>query len=410
MNTKWMNTNVALLSEMIDVSDEKILSASNGEVTHPAPLDEEDQYQGSMNDSAIFGALGNEDTHTLMGHIALPVPLVNIQYLYGKRPILPRILNISRSDLTKIIHYSAYVVIDPKDEGVAYKQVISPEEIDVFQQAHPGSVLMTGAEAIDALLTKDGSVEREHIILHNIPVIPISLRYKKIQCTKQGEAWMPYSIEYLYDRFIIIKNRLKRLTDLGAPEVILLNESRMYQEYADTLINNGSYGFPLITDSGCPADSLHELSEIISSVSLDMAKPDPIVPEYISVDAEKVKALAMTAYPWMQEDEYNGQEQDEDPQNDEPEIIETPYNPENEPEEVAKREIREIFQPFLDAVIQTNFPEYDKDYHHVMLQFAERSILVGIQNVDFEKPIERQLLNGIYETVRRTMNKQNAFL
>ena len=90
MLAKWMNTHAYTAAEMLEITDKTIMDMSNGEVLNPAPHDEDDPYEDSMTDASIFGKMGNDDG--LMGHITLPVPIVNIQYLFGTKPILPKIL------------------------------------------------------------------------------------------------------------------------------------------------------------------------------------------------------------------------------------------------------------------------------------------------------------------------------
>ena len=300
MNSRWMNTNVSTASEMLEVTDEIILDMSNGEVMYPAPCDDDDPIQGSMTDPLIFGEMENDDA--LMGHIHLPYPVVNIQYLFGTRPILPRLLGMSRGDLESIVYCSSYVVTDTGNSNAVYKQIIAVDDAPDFQEKYTGATLMTGAEAVSCLLEKEEIKEKDYIILHLLPVVPVSLRLRKIIRQDYTETRHFYSIEYLYDRLILRKDRLIKLIDLKAPERILLDEKRMLQEYVDTLINNGTRGMPIVNFFGLPCDSLQELYEVTSVMS-EKAAP-PVMPSFEPENEEEIrKRMLIIHAPEQDEDE-----------------------------------------------------------------------------------------------------------
>lgn len=142
----WYNTDVQTAAGMLDVSDEKIREWSNGQVTatYVDALDE-GETKGSMVDEVIFGKAGTKSLS--MGHIELPVPVLNIQYLYGARPVLAKIMNIKRKDIAGLVHCLLSVVTDPKDSGLTYGQVVTEKEI----QEHPEAVYETGGAAIREL-------------------------------------------------------------------------------------------------------------------------------------------------------------------------------------------------------------------------------------------------------------------
>lgn len=391
MHSRWMNTNVSTAAEMLEVTDKMILEMSNGEVMYPAPYEETDPYQGSMTDSAIFGKMDSDEA--LMGHLQLPVPIVNIQYFFGTRPVLPRLLGIPRRDLESIVYYSSYVVVDPGDSDAVYKQIIPIDDAPVFLQSHPGAILKTGAEAVSYLLMKEDINKKDYIVLHMLPVIPVSLRYGKITCKDHKESWAPYSIEFLYDRLIFRKNRLIKLKDLKAPDVILLNEKRVFQEYVDSLISNGAHGMPVVLNDGYPSDSLQELYEMTSVMSADA--PKPVMPAYEPVDTEEI---------WKRMQIICSSDEDEGENSCEA------YDLNEDSQVVAEKEILAMLRPFVDAVLQDNFPQYVTDYHDLMCQFAEHSISHGLDDLVIQKPAEPQLLNGIVRTVRLGMKKQGMYL
>ena len=126
MQAKWMNTNAAAAAQMLEITDKMILEMSNGEVTHPHYDDEEDNVNGSLSDPDIFGVY--RDDCAAMGHISLPSPIINIQYLSGTRPILPRLLHISRLEIRKIVYSGHYIIIEPGTSGMPYKHLLSINE------------------------------------------------------------------------------------------------------------------------------------------------------------------------------------------------------------------------------------------------------------------------------------------
>ena len=169
----WYNTDVQTAAGMLDVSDEKIREWSNGQVTatYVDALDE-GETKGSMVDEVIFGKAGTKSLS--MGHIELPVPVLNIQYLYGARPVLAKIMNIKRKDIAGLVHCLLSVVTDPKDSGLTYGQVVTEKEV----QEHPEAVYETGGAAIRELL-KIKKIPESGFILNCIPVLPIDLRVKE---------------------------------------------------------------------------------------------------------------------------------------------------------------------------------------------------------------------------------------
>lgn len=394
MNSRWMNTNVSTASEMLEVTDEIILDMSNGEVMYPAPCDDDDPIQGSMTDPLIFGEMENDDA--LMGHIHLPYPVVNIQYLFGTRPILPRLLGMSRGDLESIVYCSSYVVTDTGNSNAVYKQIIAVDDAPDFQEKYTGATLMTGAEAVSCLLEKEEIKEKDYIILHLLPVVPVSLRLRKIIRQDYTETRHFYSIEYLYDRLILRKDRLIKLIDLKAPERILLDEKRMLQEYVDTLINNGTRGMPIVNFFGLPCDSLQELYEVTSVMS-EKAAP-PVMPSFEPENEEEIRKRMLIIH---------APEQDED--EDDEEGWET-FTPDDDPVVIAGKEILTLLRPFVDAVIRENFPQYITDYHDEMCKFAEHSISSRLDTINLDKPIEPQLLDSVVKTIRIAMKKQGMYL
>ncbi|MFR7639050.1 MAG: DNA-directed RNA polymerase subunit beta' [Allobaculum sp.] len=211
-----------------------------------------------------------------MGHIHLAAPVAHIWYLRGIPSRMALLLDLTPKQLEEVVYFVSYIVTDPMDSDLSYKQVLAEKEYrEKLAQYGPGGFkAKTGAEAVLELLqnvdleaeyTKvtsqledaaDGSEKRkklikrldtinafrhsnnkpEWMILQNIPVIPPDLR-PMLQL--DGGRFATSDLNDLYRRVITRNNRLKRLLDLGTPNIIVQNEKRMLQEAVDALIDNG---------------------------------------------------------------------------------------------------------------------------------------------------------------------------
>lgn len=129
--------------QMLEVTDEKIQKWSDGEVTWPGKrLGDKD----SLLDPEIFGVLGMLSTR--MGHINLPVPVVNVQYLYGKRPILPELLGMSRTEVELFAYGSLYAEFEKKDGKWKLVRKMGKREYVEFSDTDPLKKIVTGGERI----------------------------------------------------------------------------------------------------------------------------------------------------------------------------------------------------------------------------------------------------------------------
>ena len=230
-----------------------------------------------------------------MGHIELAAPVSHIWYFKGIPSRMGLMLDISPRILEKVLYFSSYIVTDPKDTPLAYKQILNEQEYrDAEKEYGFGSfVAEMGAEAIQKLLmaidldkeseelkkeleTCSGQkrtriIKRlevmeafrtsenrpEWMIMNVIPVIPPDIR-PMVQL--EGGRFATSDLNDLYRRIINRNNRLRRLLDLGAPEIIVRNEKRMLQEAVDALIDNGRRG-RAVTGPGNRA--LKSLSEML---------------------------------------------------------------------------------------------------------------------------------------------------
>ena len=228
-----------------------------------------------------------------MGHIELAAPVSHIWYFKGIPSRLGLILDMSPRNLEKVLYFASYVVLDKGQTDLAEKQVLSEKE---YREAYDkyGNTFRAGmgAESIQELLKridldkdaealkkelKDASGQKrariikrlevveafrssgnrpEWMILDVIPVIPPDIR-PMVQL--DGGRFATSDLNDLYRRIINRNNRLKRLLELGAPDIIVRNEKRMLQEAVDALIDNGRRGRPVTGPGNRALKSLSDM-------------------------------------------------------------------------------------------------------------------------------------------------------
>ena len=230
-----------------------------------------------------------------MGHIELAAPASHIWYFKGIPSRMGLLLDMSPRALEKVLYFASYVVIDPGETDLYEKQLLTEyefhemcEKYDPYKDFHAGM----GAEAVRELLEnidleKEYSFLKEEVetatgqkkirimrrlevvdafrqsgnkpewmILDVVPVIPPDLR-PMVQL--EGGRFATSDLNDLYRRVINRNNRLKRLLDIGAPEIIVRNEKRMLQEAVDALIDNGRRGKPVTGPGNRPLKSLSDM-------------------------------------------------------------------------------------------------------------------------------------------------------
>ncbi|WP_425434641.1 DNA-directed RNA polymerase subunit beta' [Paenibacillus catalpae] len=228
-----------------------------------------------------------------MGHIELAAPVSHIWYFKGIPSRMGLALDMSPRSLEEIIYFASYVVTDPGDTPLEKKQLLSEKEYRSYREKYGyGFQASMGAEAVKKLL-QDIDVEKEleqlkeelrtaqgqrrnraikrlevieafrnsgnqpeWMILDVLPVIPPELR-PMVQL--DGGRFATSDLNDLYRRVINRNNRLKRLLDLGAPDIIVQNEKRMLQEAVDALIDNGRRGRPVTGPGNRPLKSLSHM-------------------------------------------------------------------------------------------------------------------------------------------------------
>ena len=234
-----------------------------------------------------------------MGHIALAAPVSHIWYFKGIPSRMGLILDISPRTLERVLYFASYIVLDKGETDLSYKQILSEAEYQEAKEKwgrHAFRVGM-GAESIKELLEsidlekeyaelqaglenatgqkrarivkrlevveafRESGNRPEWMILTAIPVIPPDLR-PMVQL--DGGRFATSDLNHLYRRIINRNNRLRRLLELGAPDIIVRNEKRMLQEAVDALIDNGRRGRP-VTGPGNRA--LKSLSDMLKGKS-----------------------------------------------------------------------------------------------------------------------------------------------
>ncbi len=229
-----------------------------------------------------------------MGHIALAAPVSHIWYSKGTPNKMSLILGISPKELESVLYFARYIVTYAGDTNLKEGKILTEREYKLYRQQH-GSAFSAqmGAEAILKLLQKidlvslQGELEKEledvgstqkrkklvkrlkivrdfiasgnkpeWMILGNVPVIPADLR-PMVQL--DGGRFATSDLNDLYRRVINRNNRLKKLLEIKAPEIVVKNEKRMLQEAVDALIDNGRRGKPVVAQNNRELKSLSDM-------------------------------------------------------------------------------------------------------------------------------------------------------
>ena len=252
------------------------------------------RYKGVVCDRCGVEVTKSSVRRERMGHIALAAPVSHIWYFKGIPSRMGLILDISPRTLERVLYFASYIVLDKGETGLDYKQVLSEKEYrDAVDQYGYGSFRADmGAEAVLELLKAvdleaeykqlrseldDASGQKrariikrlevveafrqsgnrpEWMILTELPVLPPDLR-PMVQL--DGGRFATSDLNDLYRRIINRNNRLARLLELGAPEIIVRNEKRMLQEAVDALIDNGRRGRPVTGPGNRALKSLSDM-------------------------------------------------------------------------------------------------------------------------------------------------------
>ncbi|MBI3314171.1 MAG: DNA-directed RNA polymerase subunit beta' [Candidatus Omnitrophica bacterium] len=230
-----------------------------------------------------------------MGHIELVTPVSHIWFFKTMPSRIGNLLDLSVRALEKVLYYEEYIVIDPKETPLKKKQLLTEEELIKAQEQYGATSFVSGmgAEGIRDLLKeldlekmvqkyqravrtskskqararaikilkivdafKKSGNNAEWMILESVPVIPPDLRPL---VALDGGRFATSDLNDLYRRVINRNNRLKKLLELKAPDVIIRNEKRMLQEAVDALFDNGRHGRPVLGAGNRPLKSLSDM-------------------------------------------------------------------------------------------------------------------------------------------------------
>jgi DNA-directed RNA polymerase subunit beta' len=251
------------------------------------------RYKGVVCDRCGVEVTKSKVRRERMGHIELAAPVSHIWYFKGIPSKMGILLDMSPRNLEKILYFASYVVLESGETSLTYKDLLSENEYNEYKEVYGNQFrAQMGAEAVKQLLQdidlpalsdelketlKESTGQKriktirrldvveslknsgnlpEWMILDVVPVIPPDLR-PMVQL--DGGRFATSDLNDLYRRVINRNNRLKRLLDLGAPDIIVRNEKRMLQEAVDALIDNGRRGRPVTGPSNRPLKSLSDM-------------------------------------------------------------------------------------------------------------------------------------------------------
>lgn len=251
------------------------------------------RYKGVVCDRCGVEVTKSKVRRERMGHIELAAPVSHIWYFKGIPSRMGLVMDMSPRALEEIIYFASYVVTEPGDTPLEKKQLLSEKEYRVYREKYGNNFHAgMGAEAIKKILSdidlekethdlkaelqtaqgqrrtrairrlevmeafRNSGNEPSWMILDVLPVIPPEIR-PMVQL--EGGRFATSDLNDLYRRVINRNNRLKRLLDLGAPNIIVQNEKRMLQEAVDALIDNGRRGRPVTGPGNRPLKSLSHM-------------------------------------------------------------------------------------------------------------------------------------------------------
>ena len=251
------------------------------------------RYKGVVCDRCGVEVTKSSVRRERMGHIELAAPVSHIWYFKGIPSRMGLMLDLSPRVLEKVLYFANYIVLDAGDTNLMYKQVLTEKEYQEAREAYGDTFRVgMGAEAIKELLEaidmdkesaelqaalaessgqkrarivkrlevveafRESGNKPEWMIMTVIPVIPPDIR-PMVQL--DGGRFATSDLNDLYRRIINRNNRLKRLLELGAPDIIVRNEKRLLQESVDALIDNGRRGRPVTGPGNRPLKSLSDM-------------------------------------------------------------------------------------------------------------------------------------------------------
>jgi DNA-directed RNA polymerase subunit beta' len=251
------------------------------------------RYKGVVCDRCGVEITKSSVRRERMGHIELAAPVSHIWYFKGIPSRMGLLLDLSPRVLERVLYFASYIVLDPGESSLGYKQILSEAEYQEAREQYGNTFRVgMGAESIRELLEaidldkdseslkaeletatgqkrariikrlevveafRESGNKPEWMVMTVIPVIPPDLR-PMVQL--DGGRFATSDLNDLYRRIINRNNRLRRLLDLGAPDIIVRNEKRMLQEAVDALIDNGRRGRPVTGPGNRALKSLSDM-------------------------------------------------------------------------------------------------------------------------------------------------------
>lgn len=402
MIAEWVNSKAATAAGMVGITSDDIRRFSKGEVYRARIEFSEDEgltdnsLKGTIDDPEIFGQASYDNL--AMGHIELAKPIVNIQYLRGSNPILPKALGMKREDIEEILYDDVFVATEDTEE-FSVGQIIC---LDDYRKCENKEYLVRGPEAIQILLEKKNVPDRDCMILTALPVLPLCMRALEME---DGE-WAPTPINILYNSLLLKNASLNNsnrvsfqniMADLLGSEFLdaLDTGESSLQEEADALISNGAYGYPTLGLYGEPIESLDEIYTMITGSNSRKF----VVPE-LSADLPEIPERVGQIIRELNGDPSEASQEERD---DFKQMIGRMMKKSD-----LKAELMQLLDPFILYIIQTYFGDY-QDFTDEMKDFAELSAERAIQDIDPEKDLKAQFIGGIFNLIRLFCEKQSCF-
>lgn len=373
MLPEYYNTFIAEMCHMTDVTDEDILNHAVAEVTRveddddDANISNDAEKSEERNGVSLLDEVFRNDPEMAVGYIRLPAPVVNINYLFGAKPILPKLLKKSREDLENLVYYTVWAVTSSSDpERFPSGTILTNKELETAQTDAQVEVV-SGADAI-AFLMKQAGIENNGILHEVIPVPPLNTRERRFVCEKAGTfAYSPLPLERSLGSMVMRSNRVRRLMEMGAPEIIIRNERRILQEYVDALICNGARrGLVKLGYDGIPWFSLRDEYCCITKGHMDYlikVDLDDLPKERILKLAQKIRQADTDEFDWLEngtDDTYideNGEEKhicnESDPKHTRKAIEERYHTYKSE-----LSELKELCRPTVDRFLHEKYAFY----------------------------------------------------
>jgi DNA-directed RNA polymerase subunit beta' len=250
------------------------------------------QYKGLVCSTCGVEILPSSVRRERFGHIELASPVVHIWYFKNNINYIGLLLDIPAKEIEKVIYFDSFVVVDPKKTKLRYKQILKDDEYRTYKSEGLEFIAKKGGEAIKDLLErvdlnklKEQALEKlksgvkqdkiiavrllsvvegllannrkpEDMVLTAVPVIPPDLRPL---VPLEGGKYASDDLNELYRRVINRNNRLKKLFEVNAPDIMLQNEKRMLQEAVDALFDNGRRPYPVMSSTRKPLRSLTDI-------------------------------------------------------------------------------------------------------------------------------------------------------